>query len=547
MVEHAAATETRDVHAEKIINAIKSGRWEEQVKQIRRAYFKESLRSNDAKAAKLAADTLKKELPGVTWSGRFERRANDALIEHSGSLCADIDDLGSDELADVRAKLLTSPYLVGLFRSPTGRGLKAIFRVPADAQKHLGSFRAIERHVLELTGVHVDQACKDVARLCFVSCDPDCYYNPAAQEIQPLPEPEKPLAALNANREVNLSERQRIATEELDAIDWQSETSGFVVCPGKHLHTTVTGERDCEVNLDGVPTAFCFHNSCRGILEGVNYTLRSRIGKAEFVPTPRVEARLANSASFPLHCLPPACEAMARAICETVRVRESLPGCSILGISSAAIGKGLQIRSGANRVTRGNLYVLPSAESGSGKSETFRHAAKPFIEFETELVERWKEEIKPELLAEFKVLEAEIAKLTKLAGKANGSTEREEIRAELKEKLAALDKVEAKLRTPALSCEDVTGEKLAVLLAHNGEQMASLSADALSIVNILLGRYNKLDRTDEGIYLKAFTGDRCKVARQTRASSLVTRVARRGKSYKVRRRFLSASKTITRN
>ena len=84
-----------------------------------------------------------------------------------------------------------------------------------------------------------------------------------------------------------------------------------------------------------------------------------------------------------------------------------------------------------------------------------------------------------------------------------------------------LIEVETKLRTPVLSCEDVTGEKLAVMLAHNGEQLASLSADALAIVNILLGRYNKLDRTDEGIYLKAFTGDRCKVDRQSRESVLI--------------------------
>jgi hypothetical protein len=118
---------------------------------------------------------------------------------------------------------------------------------------------------------------------------------------------------------------------------------------------------------------------------------------------------------FPLHCLSPVCEAMGRAVCQTVRVLESLPGCCILGISSAAIGNGLQVKSGPNRFTRGNLYILPSAESGSGKSETCRHAAKPFFDFETELVERWKAEIKPELLAERKVLEAEIAKLTKSA------------------------------------------------------------------------------------------------------------------------------------
>ena len=233
------------------------------------------------------------------------------------------------------------------------------------------------------------------------------------------------------------------------------------------------------------------------------------------------ESEIAQPQPFPLRCLPPVCDAMAGAICDTVRVLESLPGCCTLGIVSAAIGKGLQVKSGANRVTRGNLYNLASVGSGGGKSETFRHAAKPFLDFEAERVSAWKIETKPGLLADQKILEEQIAKLKKSVGKANGSTERDEIRTELKEKLAALDEVETKLRTPALSCEDVTGEKLAVMLAHNGEQLASLSADALAIVNILLGRYNKLDRTDEGIYLKAFTGDRCKVDRQSRESVLM--------------------------
>jgi hypothetical protein len=214
---------------------------------------------------------------------------------------------------------------------------------------------------------------------------------------------------------------------------------------------------------------------------------------------------------FPLGCLPSSCKAMARAIYETVRVWAALPGCCILGIVSAAIGRGLQVKSGPNRLTRGNLYTLASADSGSGKSETFRHVAKPFLDFEAERIATWKAESKHGLLADVKILEEEIAQLKRSAGKSNSSTQREEIRAELREKLAALDKVETNLQTPVLSCEDVTGEKLAVLLAFNGEQLASLGADAIAIVNILLGRYNKLDRTDEGIYLKAFTGDRCKL------------------------------------
>ena len=67
-----------------------------------------------------------------------------------------------------------------------------------------------------------------------------------------------------------------------------------------------------------------------------------------------------------------------------------------------------------------------------------------------------------------------------------------------------------------MSCEDVTTEKLADLLSKNDEQLASLSPDALSIVNILLGRYNKLERTDEGLYLKAYSGDPCVIHRMSR-------------------------------
>jgi hypothetical protein len=212
---------------------------------------------------------------------------------------------------------------------------------------------------------------------------------------------------------------------------------------------------------------------------------------------------------------------MASAVCETERVPGSLAGCCALGILSASIGSGLQVLSGPNRVTRGNLYILASAESGSGKSETFRHIAKPFLQFETDRLKAWEADTLPDLLAEKKVLECEIKKMEKLAGNAQSAADREEVRAQLKTKLAALKIAEAELFAPALSCEDVTTEKLAVLLAHNSEQLASLSADALAIVNILLGRYNKLDRTDEGIYLKAFSGDVCRTDRMSREPVLL--------------------------
>jgi hypothetical protein len=234
--------------------------------------------NGDRKQAKRAIEELKKALPGVLWSGTFSVRANDKLISHSGLLCADLDALG-ERLPEIRNKLQASPHVFALFLSPTGDGLKAVFKGPPDASRHLGSFRAIERHILDLTGIQIDEACKDVARLCFMSYDPELYVNRDAIEIEPLSEPEKPKALTNCV--INLSERQRITTELLGNIEWVSETSGFCTCPGKHLHTTGDGKRDCRIDLDGVPTVHCFHNSCRGILDGVNHELRSRIGKAE--------------------------------------------------------------------------------------------------------------------------------------------------------------------------------------------------------------------------------------------------------------------------
>jgi len=219
---------------------------------------------------------------------------------------------------------------------------------------------------------------------------------------------------------------------------------------------------------------------------------------------------------FPMDRLPPAAAAMARAIAHTERTPESLAGCCTLGILSAAIGSGLQAKSGPDRVTRGNLYIVASAESGSGKSESFRHAVRPLFDYERDLIQNWQTETRPKVQTEADMLESRIAHLKKEVGRAENAIERESIRGELEKATADLLKAKTDCIAPALLCEDVTTERLAVLLANNREQLASLSPDAGAIISNLLGRYNKLDRTDEGIYLKAFSGDYARVDRQGR-------------------------------
>jgi hypothetical protein len=197
LVRNAYETKTSDVTVRKVLDAIRSSgeRLKGQITQIRNQFELELAKSGgDVKAAKRAVEKLKTALLGVMWSGQYSSRehpAADKLEKHSGLFIGDCDDLG-DRLPQIRKKLEASLHVFALFLSPSGNGLKAVFRVPADAQKHAGSFRAVEAHVKQLTGIQIDESGKDIGRLCFMSYDPELYHNPKAIEIEPLPEPEKP-------------------------------------------------------------------------------------------------------------------------------------------------------------------------------------------------------------------------------------------------------------------------------------------------------------------------------------------------------------------
>ena len=251
-----------------------------------RVLFNESMASTngDRKVAKDAVTARKLRLPGVLFSGTFHQRNDKALSQHSGLLCADLDGLGPEKIAEARARLRDSMHLWADFVSPTGDGLKAVFRVRADGETHKASFRAVEQHVHQLTGLRIDKSCSNVGRLCFLSFDPDSYLKEEAVELPPLVETENPRKDTGAPPVADdlLESRRGIAVDLLDEIDWESDSSGYCTCPGQDLHTGGDGNQDCIVYLDQIPTIKCFHESCRATIEAFNRELRSRIGKAEF-------------------------------------------------------------------------------------------------------------------------------------------------------------------------------------------------------------------------------------------------------------------------
>lgn len=159
---HAKDTQPADVFASAIINGILRGRWRELI---------ESLGILNEEGYK----ELKKELPCVTWSGTFSERKASALIEYSRIVVLDIDNVPEPE--KVRDSLVDDPYVLFAFISPSGHGLKVLFRVNTDAEHHLSAFLHLQRYFQEKYLLKVDDSGKDVSRLCFISWDSQAYYN----------------------------------------------------------------------------------------------------------------------------------------------------------------------------------------------------------------------------------------------------------------------------------------------------------------------------------------------------------------------------------
>jgi len=137
----------------------------------------EEIRQLSVVGSKKAADDLKKTLPGFTCSGIFrKRRKTENLEAYSGMLILDLDDLNPPRLKEVKAIMEAIPYTYMCFVSPSGFGLKAIVKVSTPSEHHKTAYEQVKKHYEEETGEKFDKTC-DVARLTYISYDPDAFLN----------------------------------------------------------------------------------------------------------------------------------------------------------------------------------------------------------------------------------------------------------------------------------------------------------------------------------------------------------------------------------
>lgn len=76
-------------------------------------------------------------------------------------------------------------------------------------------------------------------------------------------------------------------------IEWESDTRGFYTCPLAEGHTSKTGPRHSRVDLDGVPTFFCWHSTCRDFTADASTELRKKLDFR--TPEEKEEARIRSN------------------------------------------------------------------------------------------------------------------------------------------------------------------------------------------------------------------------------------------------------------
>lgn len=139
-------------------------------------FIEEIRRVQDAEVYK----AKKKNLPGITPSGRFRERKESALIQHSGLLQFDIDEkdnLGWDML-HLKGLITQLPYVAYCGYSTSGRGLWGLIPIKYP-EKHNRHFEAL-KNAFASAGVKIDTAPQNVASFRFASYDPEPYINPDA-------------------------------------------------------------------------------------------------------------------------------------------------------------------------------------------------------------------------------------------------------------------------------------------------------------------------------------------------------------------------------
>ena len=145
-----------------ILEEIRTDKYKSQIEEIRNF-------ENPSK------NPLKDKLPVFTPTGVFNHRSMAGLENYNGLMCLDIDHVANPEDLKERCKNLNWVYAA--FVTPSGNGLKVMVKTHATKETYKETEILVADAFNHATGCSRDNHCKDIARIQFVSYDPNSYIN----------------------------------------------------------------------------------------------------------------------------------------------------------------------------------------------------------------------------------------------------------------------------------------------------------------------------------------------------------------------------------
>lgn len=155
---------------------------EEVIKEIKRGLLKKSVELIRDESDKEERNKLKKKLPMLCVNGIMPQRDGRKLVKYGRYMCLDFDGFESvEETEKIKEKLKKDPFTLLAFISPSGKGLKVFLEVERRITQtdHLELFEGAKKHFENIDGW--DDSVKDISRACYLSYDPELYYNPEAK------------------------------------------------------------------------------------------------------------------------------------------------------------------------------------------------------------------------------------------------------------------------------------------------------------------------------------------------------------------------------
>lgn len=156
---------------QEIYNIIKNGDVKEHTDYLRQE-----------KEKKKRQEYKKTKLPAVIFQGVFTQRNNNNIKKPSGLATLDFDDYDGN-MQKVKEEIVKDEHVFMAFISPSG-GLKVVVRIPEI--KEDARYKILYNQIIRKFSkfkVTADKSTKDIARLCYLSYDPDVYLNTDAKEF----------------------------------------------------------------------------------------------------------------------------------------------------------------------------------------------------------------------------------------------------------------------------------------------------------------------------------------------------------------------------